>query len=384
MRKISVFGATGSIGSSTLDLIGKMEGIQLVALSAQDNAEKLAEISKKFAPQVVVIGSEKKYVTLKNLLKGQKTEIVVGEEGLLYAASQATDYTMMGISGAASIPVVDKILESTKALGVANKECVVCAGEILLDKAKKNNVTILPVDSEHNALFQILMAQDRRGVECLTLTASGGPFWQTPLNKLKTITPDQAARHPKWSMGAKISIDSATMMNKALEVIEASRLFDIPEDRIKVLIHPQSIVHALVEFQDGSSLAHLGMPDMRIPISLSLTYPERFKFDAPKLDLAKVKDLQFFALDNDRFPAVSLAREALRSGGSAPAIFNAANEEAVSSYRSGRLTFDRLVDVTQNVLSEMEITPIHNLSDVLEADRQARQKALETITHWHA
>jgi len=382
-QKIAVFGATGSIGDSTLNLLREV-GAKPALLTAHSNVEKLAALCHEFEPEVAVISDDAGAAQLKEALAGLSTTVLSGADGVLEAAQMPIDWAMMAIVGAAALPVMDVLVERSETMGpkmiaLANKECVVCAGPLLLEKARQNNVTILPVDSEHNAIFQVWAGQDQRALESLTLTASGGPFWRRSLEDLHHITPTEAVKHPNWSMGAKTSIDSATMMNKALEVMEAAYLFNLPENQLNVLIHPQSIVHGMATYQDGSTLAQLGMPDMRIPISYALNYPQRTAFQAPRLDLAATQELQFHEVDPQRFPAINLARHCLREGKSAPTIFNAANEVAVAAFLAGDIPFTAIVGITEKVLSQSDFQAMSRVDDVLEVDALARKTATALI-----
>jgi len=353
-RSVTILGSTGSIGVSTLDLLDQARAhgsaeVEIVALTAGRNVEKLAEQARYWRPKLAVIEDSSKHEALKSLLEGTGVATACGAEAVREAAQMGADWVMSAIVGAAGLAPTLAAAQTGAIVALANKESLVCAGPALLEIARKAGGVVIPVDSEHSAIFQVLQPDCIDRVARLILTASGGPFREWTRDAMASATPAQAVAHPNWSMGAKISIDSATMMNKGLEMIEASYLFDTPEAKIDVLVHPQSVVHSLVEYEDGSTLAQLGPPDMRAPIACAYAWPDRLPWPAPPLDLAAIGALTFEAPDADRFPALALARTALRRGGGAPAAFNAANEVAVAAFlerRTGFLEIARCVSET--------------------------------------
>ncbi len=340
VRSITILGATGSIGASTVDLIKRApERYRVEAISARRSAGALAKIAREVGARLAVVADPTAYNDLKDALAGSGIEAAAGEGGLLEAAQRPADWLMAAISGAVGLKPTLAAIERGATVALANKECLVCAGGLFMRRAAIAGATVLPVDSEHNAIFQALGAGPREDVKRIILTASGGPFRTWSLEAIKAATPEQALRHPNWSMGPKITIDSASLMNKGLEVIEAFHLFALKPEEIDVLVHPQSVVHGLVEFRDGSVVAQLGSPDMRIPIAHCLAWPRRIDGPAARLDLARVRDLTFEAPDLVRFPALALARRALQTGGAAPTVFNAANEVAVGEFLARRIGF---------------------------------------------
>jgi len=368
-KRISILGATGSIGTSTLDIIGRNpDQFEVVVLTANGNLEKLVELAKRFNPKVVALGDVSKFAELKAALPG--TEITTVEE----AADVEADITVAAIVGAAGLPAVMRSIKHGKALALANKEALVCAGSLVLQACQKYGTKLLPVDSEHNAVFQVLATEHQAALDKITLTASGGPFLNRPLETFKDITPAEAVAHPKWNMGAKISVDSATMMNKGLELMEAHFLFGLPPEKLDVMVHPESIVHALVHYTDGSVLAQLGMPDMRIPISYALAWPNRLPIPAEKLDLTKISSLNFRSMDERRFPAVALARHAMAAGQWAMITFNAANELAVGAFLEERIAFPAITHTVERVLAESTPQAMSSMEDVIALDREVRQR----------
>lgn len=352
-----MLGATGSIGASTAAVVEELLAsgaaeIEVEALTGGRNVEALAGMARRLRPRFVAIADERLVPELRTLLAGVPVEIGAGPEALVEAANRPADWVMSAITGAAALEPTRAAIDRGVSVALANKECLVCAGALLLDAARSSGANLLPVDSEHNAIFQVLGHPDR--VEKMTLTASGGPFRNWSRERMETATPDEACLHPNWSMGRKISVDSATLMNKGLELIEASLLFGITEERVEVVIHPQSVIHSMVSYCDGSVLAQLGAPDMRVPISYALAWPDRAPVSAQRLDLAALGELTFARPDLDRFPALRLAREALRAGGAAPAILNAANETAVESFLCGRIAFLGIAGVVDDVLQSWE------------------------------
>ena len=351
MRAITILGATGSIGASTIDLIKREPGrYRVVAVSARRNAEALAKIARELGAQLAVVADHAAYSGLKEALAGTATEAAAGEDALLEAAQRPADWVMAAISGAIGLKPTLAAIERGSTVALANKECLVCAGSLFMRQAVSSGATVLPVDSEHNAIFQALGAGLREDVNRIILTASGGPFRTWSLDQIKAATPEQALRHPNWSMGPRITVDSATMMNKGLELIEAQHLFALRPDEIDVLVHPQSVVHGLVEFRDGSVVAQLGSPDMRIPIAHCLAWPRRIDSPVARLDLARVCELNFEAPDPVRFPALALVRRVMEIGGAAPAVMNAADEVAVGEFIAGRIGFPAIVALVEATL----------------------------------
>ena len=340
MRSITILGATGSIGVSTIDLIKRNPGhYRVEAVSARRNAAALAQIARDVGARLAVVADPDFFAELKSALAGSGIEAAAGEQALLEAAQRPADWVMAAISGSIGLKPTLAAIERGATVALANKECLVCAGALFMRSAASAGATVLPVDSEHNAVFQALGAGRREDVKRVILTASGGPFRTWSLEAIKAATPEQALRHPNWSMGQKVTIDSATLMNKGLELIEAHHLFALRPDEIDVLVHPQSVVHGLVEFRDGSVVAQLGSPDMRIPIAHCLAWPQRIDGPAPRLDLAQVRELTFEEADLVRFPALALARQAMATGGAAPTVLNAADEVAVAEFIAGRIAF---------------------------------------------
>lgn len=377
-RTIAVLGATGSIGDSTLDVIAQHgDAFEVTVLTAQENTEKLIALAKRFRPHAVAIGNEAHAKTLREALPG--ITVLAGATGLEEAAAMKADITVCAIVGAAGLVPAMRAVEQGGAVALANKEALVCAGELFMQACAKAGTRLLPIDSEHNAIFQVLATEHAAQVETITLTASGGPFLNRPLDSFASITPSEAVAHPRWNMGAKISVDSATMMNKALELIEAHYLFSMPADRIDVLIHPESIVHSLVHYTDGSVLAQLGMPDMRIPIGYALSWPARLPLTTPRLDLASLGSLNFQRVDHERFPTLALAREALADGPAPCIAMNAANEMAVEAFLSKKISFPQVTGIVQSVLAKSPRSTISSLSDVLEMDKIARHLAAQAV-----
>ncbi|MFC4270395.1 1-deoxy-D-xylulose-5-phosphate reductoisomerase [Sneathiella chungangensis] len=385
VRRVSIFGSTGSIGVNTLDLIaGAPDRFQVEVLTANENAALLAEQALKFGANLAVIGNEAKYRELKSLLSGSGIEVAAGETALSEAASRNVDWVMLGIVGAAGLAPTLAAARAGAIIAIANKEALVCGGDLVLAEVKKYGATLLPVDSEHNAIFQVLDFDQIENVSRLVLTASGGPFLDFSIDEMKTVTRDQALAHPNWDMGAKISIDSATMMNKGLEFIEAVRLFPVPAEQIDILVHPQSVIHSMVEYSDGSVLAQMGAPDMRTPISYTLGWPERHGFAAERLDLAKIGSLTFQAPDLVKFPAIRLAREALSTGKSAPTVLNASNEVAVHGFLEDRIGFLDIAAVVEESLARAPITELTSIEDIFECDRQSREQAQIIMASYQA
>ena len=376
MRRVSIFGATGSVGTSTLDLIRREpEAFEVVALTAFSDVDGLAAAARECGARIAVIGDERHYSTLKNALQGSGVEAAAGDDALVDAAQAGAEWSMAAIVGCAGLRPTMAALKAGGTVALANKESLVSAGALMMDQATRSGATLLPVDSEHNAIFQCLAGSRLEDVARITLTASGGPFRTFTREEMRGITPAQAVAHPNWSMGAKISVDSATMMNKGLELIEAAHLFPIGLDRIEILVHPQSIIHSMVEYRDRSTLAQLGSPDMRIPIASALAWPVRMTTPCQPLDLARIGRLDFEAPDEERFPALRLARHVAGQGGSAPAILNAANEVAVAAFLKGEIGFLDIAMIVEDVLNRYSAPAPCRIEDVLDVDARARTMA---------
>jgi 1-deoxy-D-xylulose-5-phosphate reductoisomerase len=374
VKTISILGATGSIGKSTLDLIERSpEEFDVVALTASVNAGALADAARRTNARLAVIADEQRLPELEAALQGTSCRAAAGQHALIEAATGESDLVMAAIVGCAGLAPTMAAVEAGKTVALANKEALVTAGGLMTDAAERSGATLLPVDSEHNAIFQSLAGSCIDHVSRIILTASGGPFRTASAEQMRNATPAEAVAHPNWSMGAKISVDSATLMNKGLELIEAHYLFGLPSERIDILIHPQSVIHSLVEYVDGSVLAQLGSPDMRIPIAYALAWPERMPTPAQRLDLAAVSRLDFNEPDLDLFPALRLAREALESGGSAPAVLNAANEIAVASFLNGAIRFPEIARLVESALQQNDRPAPQSIGDVFEIDRDVRR-----------
>jgi 1-deoxy-D-xylulose-5-phosphate reductoisomerase len=353
IRHVTILGATGSIGASTIDLIKREpKRFRVEAISARRNAAALAKIARDVGAQFAVVADPAAYKELKDALAGSGITAAAGENALIEAAQRPADWVMAAISGSVGLKPTLAAIERGATVALANKECLVCAGALFMRRAASAGATVLPVDSEHNAIFQALSAGAREDVRRAILTASGGPFRTWPLAAIDAATPEQALRHPNWSMGPKITVDSASLMNKGLELIEAHHLFALKPDEMDVLVHPQSIVHGLVEFRDGSVVAQLGSPDMRTPIAHCLAWPRRIDGPAPRLDLAQIHELTFEAPDLVRFPALALARRALETGGAAPTVLNAADEVAVGEFIAGRIGFRGITALVEATLDK--------------------------------
>jgi len=379
-RKIAILGATGSIGKSTLDLIERnQERFDVSAVTAATNVEALADVARRTGAKLAVVADESRYKDLAELLVGTNCSVAAGEGALIEAAAGDAELVIGAIVGCAGLKPVMAAVEAGKTVALANKEALVTAGALMTDAAAANGATLLPVDSEHNAIFQCLVGSRAEDIAKIILTASGGPFRTTSSDSINAATPAQAVAHPNWSMGAKISVDSATLMNKGLELIEAHYLFGLPSKQLDVVIHPQSVIHSLVEFVDRSVLAQLGSPDMRIPIAYALAWPERMPTPAARLDLASIARLDFEAPDLDRFPALRLAREALEAGGAAPIVLNAANEVAVAGFLAWHIRFPHIAEIVQQALNEASYDAPSTISDVLEIDRVTRERASATM-----
>ncbi|MCW2390557.1 1-deoxy-D-xylulose-5-phosphate reductoisomerase [Sphingobium sp. B1D7B] len=375
-RTVSVFGATGSVGTSTLDLIAREpEAFEVLAVTAGDDVDKLAAIAVTHSARRAVIANESRYGALKAALAGSGIEVAAGSEALIEAAQMGADWTMAAIVGCAGLAPTLAAVAGGKTVALANKEALVSAGDVMMAAVARSGAALLPVDSEHNAIFQCLASGGLDAVRKITLTASGGPFRTLGREAMRAVTPAQAVKHPNWSMGRKISIDSATMMNKGLELIEAYHLFPIGLERFSILVHPQSVIHSMVEYRDRSTIAQLGCPDMRIPIASALAWPQRMETPCEPLDLATLGRLDFEAPDEERFPALRLAREAIQAGGGAPAVLNAANEIAVGAFLDGRIGFLDIGRIVEDVLARSDAGRIATLEDVQAIDRSARAMA---------
>lgn len=382
VKSVTILGSTGSVGCSTLDLIGRDRSrFDLVALTAHRNVATLIAQAREYRPRLAVVADPACFAELKDGLTGTGIEVAAGPDAVVDAAARPADWVMAGIVGAAGLAPTLAAVKRGVCVALANKECLVSAGPLFLDEVGRSGATLLPVDSEHNAIFQVLDAARLDTVERIVLTASGGPFRDWSPEEMAKATPAQAVAHPRWDMGAKISVDSATLMNKGLELIEAHYLFPVGEERLDVIIHPESIVHSMVAYIDGSVLAQLGMPDMRTPIAYALAWPRRMAAPSARLDLAQIGQLTFEAPDLKRFPALSLAREALRTGGSAPTVLNAANEVAVAAFLAGRIAFPDMVALTDAILAQSSAlgTPPAGLAEVYELDRMTRIRAEEMV-----
>jgi 1-deoxy-D-xylulose-5-phosphate reductoisomerase len=380
-RKVAILGATGSVGKSTLDLVERNpDRFEVVTVTAATNAAALADIARRTGAKLAVLADESRLAQLRDLLAGTDCHAAAGEAALIDAASADAELVIAAIVGCAGLRPVMAAVDAGKTVALANKEALVTAGHLMTRAAQASGATLLPIDSEHNAIFQCLAGTRREDVSRIVLTASGGPFRTASSDTIAAATPAQACAHPNWSMGAKISVDSATMMNKGLELIEARYLFSLPSERIDVLIHPQSVVHSLVEFVDGSVLAQLGAPDMRIPIAYALAWPERIETPAQRLDLAAIARLDFEAPDLDRFPALRLAREALEAGGAAPIVLNAANEVAVAGFLAERLAFPEIARFVGRALDSLDFSAPQTIEDVLEIDRATRSSVEALMT----
>ncbi len=380
-RSISIFGATGSVGLSTLDLVRQhRDAYRVVALTANGNATKLAKLAREFDAELAVVAEEESYPALKAALAGTRIEVAAGANALIEAAKRDVDWTMAAIVGCAGLPPTMAAIEQGRTVALANKEALVSAGALMTAAVERSGAVLLPVDSEHNAIFQCLMGGRIDQVRKITLTASGGPFRTFTLDQMRGVTPEQAVAHPNWDMGAKISVDSATMMNKGLELIEAHHLFPVGLDKIDILVHPQSVIHSMVEFADCSTLAQLGSPDMRIPIASTLAWPERIATTCQPLDLAAIGQLTFEAPDLLRFPALQLARTAIQEGGAKPAILNAANEIAVAAFLARQIGFLDINAVVETTLNEYSgNAPITSLEGLFSIDAGARSYAQAQI-----
>lgn len=381
-RSITILGATGSVGASTLDLIRRNRADwQVEALTANCSVTELAALALEFDAKLAVVSDGRYLPQLRDALAGSGVVAAGGRDALCDAAAREVDLTVAAIVGCAGLASVMAAIHRGGTVALANKEALVSAGEVMTAAVAKHGATLLPVDSEHNAIFQCLQGNRLSDVARITLTASGGPFREWSAEQLAAATPEQAVAHPNWDMGAKISVDSATMMNKGLEYIEAHHLFPVGLDRLKIIVHPQSVVHSMVEYRDGSTLAQLGPSDMRVPIASCLAWPQRMDTPLAPLDLAAIGELSFFAPDEIRFPATRLCREAIEAGGAAPAILNAANEVAVAAFLAGQIGFTRIPAMVEQTLLRYSAPPPAKLDDVLAVDGEARARAEELLEH---
>ena len=372
-RRLSILGATGSIGTSTADLVRRNpEAFDVAVLTANRNAADLATLARELRPELAIVADPEAYTELQELLAGTGIEVAAGPQALVEAAREPVDMTIAGIVGAAGLDSALAAIQQGTVVALANKECLVCAGDLVLEACHAAGTKLLPLDSEHNAIFHVFETENAADVEKLVLTASGGPFrtWTRP--QMATATPDQAVAHPNWDMGRKISVDSATMMNKGLELIEAAYLFPVASENIDVLVHPQSVVHSMVAYTDGSMLAQLGPPDMRVPIAHALAWPARMKTPVERLDLAAIGTLDFEAPDDERFPAIALARAALDSGNGSTAVLNAANEVAVQSFLDNLIGFLDITKFVEKTLELVQVSPIRTLDDFRALDTETR------------
>lgn len=380
-RRLSILGSTGSIGRNTLDIVSRLTGaFEVVALASRSDFKTIAQQANLFKPAFVALYEKESASKTRDLLKGTGIEVLDGVAGIMEAAStDKADVVVSSIVGAAGVMPTFAAVEAGKVVALANKEALVAAGRLITEEAKRTGASIIPVDSEHSAVFQALLGQDRSAVRKVILTASGGPFFGKYNAALSKVTPEMALEHPKWKMGPKVTVDSATMMNKGLEVIEARWLFDIPAEGIEVLIHPQSIVHGMVEYLDGSVLVQMGKADMRVPIAFALGYPKRLDLGLDPLDLAAAGTLDFHEPDLDMFPCLGLAYEALGRGDSLPTVMNAANEIAVESFLSGDLPFTGIAEVVRAVMDDPPKFDDQTLSGILRGDQLARTAARKMI-----
>ena len=380
-RSLSILGATGSVGTSTLDLVERNpDRFEVVALTAARNVAALADAARRTSAKLAVIDDPALLPELQERLSGSGCRAATGPESLDEAAAGKAELVMAAIVGCAGLKPVMAAIEAGRTVALANKESLVTAGGLMTAAAERSGATILPVDSEHNAIFQCLAGNRLSDIARLVLTASGGPFRTKSRDEMAAMTPEQAVAHPNWSMGAKISVDSATMMNKGLELIEAHHLFGLPSDKIDILVHPQSVVHSMVEYVDGSVLAQMGSPDMRIPIAYALAYPERIGTPAERLDLGRIGSLTFEVPDSERFPALRLARQALEEGGAAPIVLNAANEEAVAAFLARRIAFLDICQTVEEALLRTGAAQPRSIADVIDIDREARALANELMS----
>ncbi len=372
-RRITILGATGSIGTSTADLVARNpETFDVAVLTANRNVTDLAALARDLRPEIAIVADDTCYSELKAALAGTGIEVAAGADALVAASREPVDMTIAGIVGAAGLDATLAAIQQGSVVALANKECLVCAGDLVLEECARAGTTLLPLDSEHNAIFQVFETENAGDVEKLILTASGGPFRTWALAEMARATPDQAVAHPNWDMGRKISVDSATMMNKGLELIEAAYLFPVDSKNIDVLVHAQSVVHSLVAYTDGSMLAQLGPPDMRVPIAHALAWPARMKTPVERLDLASIGSLDFELPDKERFPAIALARSALETGNGSTAVLNAANEIAVQSFLDNLIGFLDIATLVEKALDQVVARPVRALDDFRDLDTETR------------
>ena len=384
-RAVTVLGCTGSVGSNTVDLLSRHRDMfQVEAVTSNRNAELLAAQARDLNARFAAVADPAAYRRLKDALWGTGIEAAAGPDALVAAAERPADVVVAAIVGAAGLAPTMAAVRRGCIVALANKECLVCAGELMVAEVARHGARLLPVDSEHSAIFQVFEVDNADRVRSIILTASGGPFRTLARADMASMTPAQAVAHPNWSMGAKISVDSATMMNKGLELIEAFHLFPVTADQIEILVHPQSVVHSLVEYVDGSVLAQLGSPDMRTPIAYALAWPHRIVTPAPRLRLTEIGSLTFESPDESRFPALRVARHALQTGGSAPTIMNAANEVAVGSFLAGEIGFLHIIDVVEETLAALSARPLDSLEQLADIDAAARDYAFMRVTQCSA
>lgn len=373
VKNIAIIGSTGSIGTQTLDCVRNL-GIKVVSLSANSNIDLLEQQINEFSPEIVSVGTDVLATELKKRI-GNKCEIHYGPEGVIaVATAPSAELVVTSVVGVAGLIPTIEAIKKGKNIALANKETMVAAGALVMKLASENNVEILPVDSEHSAIFQCLQGSRKEEIEKILLTASGGPFRGYTKEQLKNVTLAQALKHPNWSMGSKITIDSASMMNKGLEVIEARWIFDVDVSKIEVVVHPQSVIHSAIEYVDGSVIAQLGSPDMRLPIQYAITYPQRAKAEFSKLDFFKVSSLTFEKPDMETFRCLKLAFEALKTGGTMPAVMNAANETAVSLLLKEKIKFHQIPDIVEDIMQKHSVNICPSIDDIIEVDRWAREK----------
>jgi 1-deoxy-D-xylulose-5-phosphate reductoisomerase len=381
-RTLSLLGATGSIGASTLDLVRReRDKWRVIALTANCQAGELAKLAREFEAEIAVVGDEACLPELREALAGSGIEAAGGAAALVEAAARGADLTVAAIVGCAGLAPTMAAIEQGGLVALANKEALVAAGDVMTAAVARHGATLLPTDSEHNAIFQCLAGNDLADVRSITLTASGGPFRCWDADQLRAATPAQAVQHPNWDMGAKISVDSATMFNKGLELIEAAHLFPVGLEKLRIVVHPQSVIHSMVEYRDGSTLAQLGPSDMRVPIAACLAWPRRMDTPLSPLDLAAIGELNFHAPDEERFPATRLAREAAEAGGAAPAVLSAANEVAVAAFLAGQTKFTDIAALVARMLDHPLPSPPASLEDVLAVDAETRARAREQLEH---
>lgn len=384
LQDITILGSTGSIGTQTLDVIrSHADRFRARILTAGRNWRLLANQALEFAPELVVIADESAYEPLRQALRGTDVEVAAGTQAIIDAAERLDNDIIVGaMVGYSGLRPALRAIEKGKTIALANKETLVAGGRIVTDACRRSGATLLPVDSEHSAIFQCLQGEGHDAVRKIILTASGGPFRSLPPERFPDITPEQALRHPNWSMGAKVTIDSASMMNKGFEMIEARWLFDIAPEDIEVLVHPESVIHSMVEYRDGSVKAQLGLPDMRMPIRYALGYPERLPSQAPRLSLAEYGKLTFMEPDRARFPLLQLAYDVIRAGGNAPTVLNAANEVAVKAFLENKIKFTDMHALSVETLSRIPNTPIATADDIADAHQRATAEAVETVNKW--